>query len=289
MEMDKDVSSYNAFKTPARSRYFLSVGSLDDIPVLNEAVKGARSSNLPILFLGGGTNCLFAFDTFDGLMIRNNLKGYYFDDARRVVASSGELISALSTELYRLHGLSTFMPWVGLPGTVGGAVAGNAGCFGLEISQALVEVEAFSFKEEKIVTIGASELGFEYRNSNIKGKDGLFLLSARFRTEGIDHPYLLVTPEEMLVLRKSKQPPGRTCGSFFKNPPGDSAGRLIDQAGLKGFRIGGIRVSEMHGNFFLADADADWRDIIALSEHVKRTVKEKFDIDLHEEVRIITN
>ncbi len=129
LSIDHDISLLSAFKTPAKTRYFFEVKEVTDLVRLREAHDFATQNNLPIIYLGSGTNCLFAFDEFDGLVIKNSLKGWELredDTGKTLHAYSAELISPISTALYKTHNISLFLPWVGLPGTVGGAVAGNA-------------------------------------------------------------------------------------------------------------------------------------------------------------------
>lgn len=134
-----------------------------------------------------------------------------------------------------MHNNPLFLPWVGLPGTVGGAVAGNAGCFGLEVAQVLESTEVLNLVTGAVEKLSADKLEFAYRESNLKGNPDTFVISATFDLERIfpENEFMTKTPEEMQQIRRSKQPPGLSCGSFFKNPTGNSAGRLIDQAGLK--------------------------------------------------------
>lgn len=120
---------------------------------------------------------------------------------------------------------------MGLPGTIGGAVAGNAGCFGFEAKDAILEVTIFDIKAGEYKTLSNNELDFSYRRSVLKDRPNWFLVDATLRTDLISDD-----TTDPRTFRSGKQPGGFTCGSFFRNPPGDSAGRLIDQAGLKGYR-----------------------------------------------------
>ena len=137
----------------------------------------------------------------------------------------------------------------------------------------------------------ASELGFGYRSSNLKKGTSKIVLSATFdlSREFPDNPYMKLTPKEMFAIRREKQPAGLTCGSFFKNPPGASAGALIDQAGCKGMKVGGMQVSEKHANFLLNTGGATWQDVLALRDAVKLRVFQKFNISLIEEVCSISH
>ena len=133
-------------------------------------------------------------------------------------------------------------------------------------------------------TYSKDDLEYRYRHSKLKDTTHLFVVSATF---DITPP--ITPPTDARLFRKDKQPGGWSCGSFFANPEGTSAGKLIEEVGLKGRAIGGIRISERHGNFFLNDGTATYKDVLELKELAKNTVREKFNIELHEEVRIITN
>lgn len=143
-------------------------------------------------------------------------------------AAGGELISPLSLQISKKQENSLSSKWVGLPGTVGGAVVGNAGCFGFEAKDTVTEVTAFDMETGEYITLRNKELDFSYRHSLLKDNPNWFLVDAVFRTDLISND--ITDPR---TFRSGKQPGGFTCGSFFRNPPLDSAGRLIDQVGLK--------------------------------------------------------
>lgn len=195
---------------------------------------------------------------------------------------------------------------------MGGACIGNAGCFGLEMANLLVETNVLDLHTGKTKTFSNKDLDYNYRESILKGDEWFFVIdmlldiSPKWTNE-----YESYTPTDLQALRRLKQPPGLSCGSFFKNPKMEefhqwiggkesligekwnigtlSAGKLIDDAGLKGMRIGGVHVSERHGNFFINDQKWTWQDILALRDHIKKAILEKYDINLHEEVRVIVN
>ncbi len=198
--------------------------------------------------------------------------------------TGGELLSLLSLHISKKQEGSLFGKWVGLPGTVGGAIAGNAGCFGFEAKDAVLEATLFDMEINEYITLKNTELDFSYRHSLLKERPTWFLVDAVFQTD-------LVSDDttDPRTFRSGKQPGGFTCGSFFRNPPLDSAGRLIDQVGLKGHRIGGVKISEIHANFFVNDEQGSYRDILALRDLAKEKVREMFGVELQEEVRIIEN
>ena len=138
LQLDHDITVLSAFKTPARARYFFDIHEHADIDHLPEIYQFSRESGLPIVLLGAGTNCLFAFDVFEGIIVRNRNTGWEapFDrDGREYIRiHSGEMTHFVAQKLYDHHGISTLIPWIGLPGTFGGATVGNAGCFGMEMA-----------------------------------------------------------------------------------------------------------------------------------------------------------
>jgi UDP-N-acetylmuramate dehydrogenase len=181
------------------------------------------------------------------------------------------------------YGLEAFS---GLPGSIGGAVYGNAGAHGLEIKDVLEKVDCLDLNTKQMISIPVSKLGLDYRTSKRKQEHNLIVVTAYFKISS-DPNKQTGNPEEFAKFRKEKQPQGLTTGSFFKNPPGDYAGRLIDAAGLKGYRIGDIMVSDKHANFFLNLGEANSADVIALKDKVQREVQDKFGIKLEAEVQII--
>ncbi len=283
LEINKDLIKYSSFRTPAIARYFFELGDKNDLHKLHDIWKFAKIQNLAIIFIGSWTNTVFAFDMFEGIVVHNKIKGIEWWE-NTVQVGGWELISPLSVQVSKRKENSLFTKWIWLPGTTGGAVAGNAGCFGFETKDALVEVTIFDMASDEIKTISMPELEFGYRHSLLKEKIHWFVVDMIFRTDLISND-----TTDPRTFRSGKQPTGFTCGSFFRNPPWDSAGRLIDQAGLKWYRIGGVKISEIHANFFVNDENGSYHDILALRDTAKEKVQKMFGIGLHEEARIIEN
>ena len=145
LQLDHDISLLSAFKTPARTRYFFDIREHGDAEKLHEIYLFSQREKLPLIILGAGTNCLFAFDMFEGIIVRNRNTGWEapFDrDGREYIrVHSGEMSHFVAQKLYDHHGISTLVPWIGLPGTFGGATVGNAGCFGVEMSDIFTSAE----------------------------------------------------------------------------------------------------------------------------------------------------
>lgn len=278
------LSKHCTFQIGGPADYFFELQDLEDLPGI---LKIAQDLSIPYFLFGSGSNILFSDQGFRGLVIKIAAKEVKVEKDH-IYAESGALISSILGQMIaqKLTGLE---PWVGLPGTVGGAVYGNAGCNGLETADCLIEATILDPQTAKITTLKPQDLDFKYRHSNLKNTKYI-VLSAKFQVKPLDK-----TPQEQQdqinTIRKQRfaaQPFGVcTTGSFFKNPPDKPAGMLIDQAGLKGTTIGGAQISEKHGNFFINKQDAKATDIIALKELAQATIKDKFDVELHTEVQII--
>ncbi len=312
---DYDISFLSAYKTPARARYYYDMTTMDDVMLLPEIYFFAGAAWLPIVIVGGGTNCLFAFDTYEGIFVRNRYvwysEPYEVGESRYVTVHSGEVTTSFALALYQHYSISTLIPWVGLPGTMGGATIGNAGCFGLETADIFVEAHILDIHTGEMHIYKKSDMHYQYRESQLKWDERYFVVDTTLNVAPLGWAYESYTPADLQALRRLKQPPGFSCGSFFKNPrtteyrefiggkehlTGErghiellSAGKLIDEAGLKWYRTGWVHVSERHGNFFINDEKWTWHDVLALRDHVKKAVLEHHGIELHEEIRIISN
>ena len=175
-----------------------------------------------------------------------------------------------------------------VPGTVGGAVYGNAGAFGGDMTHNLVWAELLTTNGREKFTL--DQMGYGYRTSILKRHEvNGIVLSALLKLKNSNSEEVSVKIEQFSERRKATQPPGASMGSMFKNPEGDHAGRLIEAAGLKGTRIGNAEISTVHGNFFINHGETKAEDVRALIALVQKTVLEKFRIDLELEVEVIGN
>jgi len=278
------LARYSTFRIGGPADYFYR---LKDSALLPDLINFAKEHSLKYFLFGGGSNILFHDDGFRGLVIHLESSKLEIKDDQ-VIADAGVSIPQLIKAAIESH-LFGLEKWGGLPGTVGGAVRGNAGCNGLETKDILVEAKLFNPQTSQLHTENNSFFNFSYRSSTIK-KTGEIVLQAVFQLRkseiSIDEQKKLLA--EITRERASKQPPGSSCGSFFKNPsPETPSGKLIDQAGLKGTKIGGAQISEKHGNFFMNTGSATFADMLALAELAKKEVKSKFGIALEEEIQIV--
>lgn len=242
-------------------------------------LKFIKGNNIKYIILGKGSNILASSNYYDGVVIKLDkfAKVEINDDVLYV--ESGYSLSSLSFVLSK-NGYSGFAGLAGIPGTIGGAIYMNAGAWGDEISSNLIDVELLD------KTLTKKELDFKTRYSKLQSLDKPIILSARFKLIKSDED-LMSRIKENTEKRKNTQPyEFPTCGSVFKNPEGKSAGYLIDQCGLKGYKIGGAKVSEKHANFIINEDNATGEDILNIINYVQAKVYEKFNIKLKLEVRL---
>jgi UDP-N-acetylmuramate dehydrogenase len=210
LKLDHDISLLSAFKTKAVARYFVDLHEHADIDKLHEIYQFAEQEKLPIMMLGAGTNCLFAFDHYDGIIIRNRNTGWEapFERDGRTYARiySGEMSHFVAQKLYDSYGISTLVPWIGLPGTFGGATIGNAGCFGVEMSDIFVSAEVMDLYTGEVKNLSKSDMSYLYRDSSLKGITRYFVISTLIDLTPLGGEYESYTPENLKSIRKVKQP-----------------------------------------------------------------------------------
>ena len=174
-----------------------------------------------------------------------------------------------------------------VPGTIGGAVYGNAGIPEVCMADLLIEATVLPKDEDKPITLSNEECHFSYRNSVFKETKKFFVLSAKLRLQPASKELTMSQIATHMKARQEKQPVGRSCGSFFKNPSGfPGAGWLIEHSGCKGMKVGGAQISEKHGNFVMNMGDATAKDILDLTLKIRDIVKDKYDVILEPEVQI---
>ncbi len=253
---------------------------------LVRAVRLAQQAGVPWRVYGGLTNVLVPDTGLRGLVVLNRARQVRFDDGCRVVADAGaNVIPVARAAVGRGWGGLTWA--VGLPGTLGGAVVNNAGAFGGEISRVLTAADVL-LPDGRVKPVSPDWFEFRYRYSKLKAAGwGGVVLSATFQLRPGDPERLAAKAAAYTERRQRTQPPGRTLGSTFKNPPGDYAGRLIEAAGLKGARCGGIAVSEHHANFLINAGGGTAADFRALVDRIQRAVGEQFGVVLEPEIEMV--
>lgn len=260
------------------------------IPELIEFVRLARQHDVPVFILGNGSNILVLDSGIRGLVIENHCDDFSLNviNSNRAVlhAESGAALPGVANHFAR-HGWSGLEWAIGVPGTIGGAVVGNAGAQGSNIADNLLSVmilDAMGATRE----LPKTELAFGYRNSRFKHTKGEIILSANFEMRRDDPLVCIARMNAYTEQRRRTQPTDPSIGSMFKNPPGNFAGRLIEQAGLKGERVGNVQVSSVHANFFVNRGGATANDVLRLIEIVRERVRAKFGVELELEIEIVT-
>ncbi|XOB41364.1 MAG: UDP-N-acetylmuramate dehydrogenase [Candidatus Nealsonbacteria bacterium] len=303
IQSNVSLRDYSAFKIGGEAKYFLVIRTKDE---LIEAVELARENNLPIFILGGGSKLLISDKDFNGLVIKIQSSGFKVNDFK-IFAESG-LSTAKLTEIALENNL-TGLEWLkGIPGTVGGAIRGNAGAFDGSMKNVISFVEVFDKKEEKLKIFKNKNCRFAYRTSVFKENPDLIILSCTLQLKKGNKTQIENKMKEYLNYRTRTQPLNYpSAGSVFKNFDLNKienklfekfpefkkfrktkiipAGFLIEKAGLKGKIIGGAKVSEKHANFIVNFKNATAKDVKELIDLIKNKVKDKFKIELEEEVQ----
>jgi len=280
------LANYTAARVGGPADALLVVNSADE---LEKCVKTLWEMKIPFLLLGGGANVLVSDRGFHGVVLLNRahtIKIHAQNDPPTVWAESGANLGMIARQA-ALRGLSG-LEWANsVPGTLGGAIYGNAGAFDGDMQKNLLMAEILHPQEGKQIW-SVEKFGYEYRSSVLKrsGTQAV-ILSATLKLEKSTPEAVKEKMDEFSNRRKQTQPPGASLGSMFKNPPGDYAGRLIEAAGLKGMRIGGVQVSPVHANFFVNSEAATASDYRHLIEIVRNTVEEKFGVRLELEVELV--
>ncbi len=295
------LAAYTTMKVGGPAQYFATVNTIDQMIKL---VRWARSVELPYFLLGGGSNMLISDAGIRGLVIHNRCRQVRVDQPRccdvphddrpYLVAESGALMAGVARQSVR-EGL-TGLEWaVSVPGTVGGATVGNAGAHGGEVKDSL-EYALLLDAAGDVVEFQVTDFAYAYRASRLKQQVALragfnaVVLSANFRLSYGNQDEIRARAEQFLQHRRRTQPVAPSLGSTFVNPPGDHAGRLIEQAGLKGTRIGGVEVSELHANFIVNPGGvgkATAGDVVRLIELIQRTVEQHCGVRLTPEVQFV--
>ncbi len=286
LKRDESLARYTVARLGGPADALLVANNTND---LTDAVTLAAKHDIPWLILGGGANVLIADAGYRGLVIINHTKAVRFEEDGRVVAESGANLSTLARRCMN-QGLAGLEWAVSVPGTVGGAVVNNAGAHGGDMAGTVRWVEIFNLEDRPHVELwSVSQMHYGYRSSILKGGQGPHVvLGATLKLEPDHDPDELNAKADSYVAhRKRTQPPGASLGSIFKNPEGDYAGRLIEAAGLKGTTQGGVMISPVHANFIVNTGEGTAAEYRALIELARRTVLEKFGVELELEIELL--
>lgn len=284
LAFDQPLAKYTSARVGGSADVLLTARSAQQ---LAEMATVLWQLEFQFIVLGGGSNLLISDAGVREVVILNKARKVKFDSSvPSVWAESGSNFGAIARQAGR-KGYSGLEWAAGIPGTVGGAVVGNAGAHGGDTAGNLILAEVLHHTQGR-QKLSPEDLKYQYRTSSLKQQPGeAVVLSASF---GLTHgqiPEIKEKMEEFLAFRKRTQPPGASMGSMFKNPPGDHAGRLIEAAGLKGVRIGDAQISDLHANFFINHGSANAEDVYSLICKAQNTVSEKFGVQLELEIGLV--
>ena len=286
LQENVSMANYTTARVGGPAAGLVSIHTLED---LEAAVLALWELSVPFIILGSGSNILVSDKGLDQIVLHNrahNLKIDTHSETPSIYAESGAILGTIARQS-ALRGLSG-MEWAApVPGTVGGAVYGNAGAHGSDMQES-VKVAKILHKTQGKQDWPVDKLDYRYRSSILKReKLPVVVLSAIFNAIKTSREEAWEKIKEFQAHRKSTQPPGASMGSMFKNPPGNYAGRLIDEAGLKGRRVGRAMISPVHANFIINLEGATARDIWTLMNIARETVEEKTGIFLEPEIELI--
>jgi UDP-N-acetylmuramate dehydrogenase len=277
------LAPYTSARIGGPADVLLTVRSADE---LANAMQLLWGHEFPYYVLGGGSNVLVSDKGVRGVVVLNKAKEVRFEtgDSPTVWCEAGMVFSNLANRCAS-KGLSGLEWAVAVPGTVGGAVYGNAGAFGGDMSGNLIWAEMLTKNGREQLSV--EQMGYGYRTSVLKrGEINAIILSVLLRLKNSTKAEVSVKIEQFSERRKASQPPGASMGSMFKNPEGDHAGRLIEAAGLKGTRIGSAEISTVHGNFFINHGETRASDVRELIDLTRRIVKQKLGVELELEIEL---
>lgn len=304
MEKNIKLSQFSNYKTGGEVDFFIKVATLNEV---KSALGWAKANNQKIFTLGGGTNILFPDDGFRGVVIKINNNRYQFDGTK-LTADAGAMMPYLVSAAIREE--LTGLEWAGgLPGTIGGAVRGNAGCFGGEIKDIVESITAIDYGG-RVIKFNNQECRFAYRYSRFKDENLIVAEAVLNLKKDLAREKIAEIAQSHINYRIEKQPlDWPNCGSVFKNVVVEKAPQwvrekfkgviktdpfpliptaaLIHEAGLKGHTIGGAQVSEKHPNFIINLGTATSADILAVLNFVKSEINNKFGVDLEVEIELV--
>lgn len=282
VEVNKPLKNHTYTRLGGNADYFVIPKTAEQV---QEVVRLANECDIPFMLLGNGSNLIIKDGGIRGIVMYLGEFNEIEVVDTTVRAQSGALIADVSKEALHYH-LTGLEFACGIPGSVGGALFMNAGAYGGEIKDVLKEAIVIT-PDGELLTIQAEDLHLSYRTSSIQ-TNGYIVLEALFELEVGKYGEIKSMMDVLTYKRESKQPlEYPTCGSVFKRPPGNFAGKLIQDSGLQGVQIGGAEVSKKHAGFIINKDEATASEYIALIKHVQKVVKENFDVELEREVRII--
>lgn len=283
VKLEEAMSRHTSFKVGGNAQIFVKPKGEEALKRLLELI---NTEKINYYVIGNGSNILVSDKGYKGIIISMlKFTSPSLIENESITISAGKTLKEL-TELACENSLSGLEFAYGIPGSVGGAVFMNAGAYDGEIKEVLDKVKVMD-KEGKVLSLNASELDLSYRHSNIEEK-GYIVLEAKFNLKKADKAAIWEKMQELMARRIDKQPLNfPSAGSTFKRPEGYFAGKLIDDAGLRGYSIGGAKVSDKHCGFIVNAGKASADEVYSLIAYVRLKVKEKFDVQLEPEIRVL--
>lgn len=281
--LDEPMKNYTTIKTGGLADIIVMPQSITEI---QSVIKICKENDVPYFVMGKGSNLLVSDKGMRCVVVKLGDKFAKITiDGNDVIAQAGVSLSELSEKIME-KSLKGFEFAGGIPGTLGGATTMNAGAYGGEMKDIIKSVKALN-TEGEIINLSSEELEFGYRTSMIQVKNYI-VLEVKMEFEKGNYEEIAKTTKDLMETRKAKQPLHLpSCGSVFKRPAGHFAGKLIEDSGLKGKKIGGAKVSKFHCGFIVNVDNATTNDVLDLIELIQKTVKSKFGIQLKTEVKII--
>ena len=290
IKQNEPLSKHTTFAIGGPAKYFAAVKTKEEVL---EAIDFAESKKLPFFVLGGGSNLLVNDGGYDGLIIKIQIGGVKVGEDT-ITAGAGILLSQLVNESAN-HGLSGLEWAVGIPGTIGGAVNGNAGAYGRSVSESVDEITVLvkdggGWKEKKYSN---KECGFEYRKSKFKHlANREIILEAILKLRKSDTEKVRDEIRNTILQRKGKIPAQPSAGCVFKNIKKDgqlvvAAGKLVEECGLNGVKSGNAEIPHLHGNYVVNLGGAKAEDVLKLINLSKQKVKDRFNLELEEEIIVM--
>jgi UDP-N-acetylmuramate dehydrogenase len=282
VQRDAPIGELTTYRVGGVAAALIVLGESSDVEALADGIRGRE---VDVVAIGRGSNLLVSDDGFNGIIVSLGSGFAEVTVAGPVVTAGAAAKLPVVARAAVSAGLIGFEWAVGVPGSIGGAVRMNAGGHGAEMSDSLTEAHVFDLRAGTAQWRSADQLHLDYRSSALARSD--LVLGARLELAPGDPEQGRLLMSEIVQWRRENQPGGQNAGSVFTNPAGDSAGRLIDEAGLKGFRIGSAEVSAKHANFIQADSDGRAADIRSVMIEVQRRVKEVHGVELHAETEML--
>lgn len=282
IKVDEPLKRYTYTQTGGNADFYLSPTTFEEVQAINHI---ARINNIPVTYLGNGSNIIIREGGIRGIVLSLLSMDYIKVEDNVIIAGSGAAIIDVSRTA-RDESLTGLEFACGIPGSIGGAVFMNAGAYGGEVRDCIDYAVCVNERGE-LVQLTRDELELGYRSSIVQ-KQHLVVLEAAFNLTPGKQDEIQAVMDDLTERRESKQPlEYPSCGSVFQRPPGHFAGKLIQDSDLQGHRIGGVEVSTKHAGFMVNVDNGTATDYEDLIHHVQQVVKEKFDVELHPEVRVI--